>query len=87
MNLINLEPFDREIPFLQTSLLMTRSALLTLAALLALLATLHAAEATQEASSSTPDPNTAEELRVREGLPNFFAKLAAVLCVCCGVGV
>lgn len=56
---------------------MTRSALLTLSALLASLATLHGAEATQETSSSAPNPKTAEELRVREGLPNLFAKLAA----------
>jgi hypothetical protein len=28
-------------------------------------------------SAASPDPNTCEELRLRDGLPNFFAKLAA----------
>ena len=49
----------------------------TAALLLAPLAALRAAESAQSASSSANDPTTAAELRVREGLPNFFAKLAA----------
>ena len=56
---------------------MTRNALWGLVALLlAPPATLHAAEDTRTAPSSTPNPKTADELRVRDGLPNFFAKLA-----------
>lgn len=51
---------------------------LTLAAtLLASLAALHAAEPAPTMSPSAPDPRVAEELRVRDGLPNLFAKLAA----------
>ena len=51
-------------------------AFLTFAALvLARLATLRAADTARVPSA--PDPKTAEELRARGGLPNFFAKLAA----------
>ena len=51
-------------------------AFLTFAALvLAPLATLRAADTARVPSA--PDPKTAEELRARGGLPNFFAKLAA----------
>jgi lysophospholipase L1-like esterase len=49
----------------------------TAALLLAPWAALWAAESTQYAASPANDPKTAAELRVREGLPNFFAKLAA----------
>ena len=47
------------------------------ALLLAPLAALHAAEPAQVASLFAHNPKMAEELRVRDGLPNFFAKLAA----------
>ena len=47
------------------------------ALLLAPLAALPAAEPAATPSTSTHDPKTAEELRVRDGLPNVFAKLAA----------
>ena len=47
-----------------------------IALLLAPLAALHAAEPTHSAPPSVHDPKTVEELRVRDGLPNFFAKLA-----------
>jgi lysophospholipase L1-like esterase len=49
----------------------------TAALLLAPWAALWAAEPAQNAASSANDPKTAAELRVRDGLPNFFAKLAA----------
>ncbi|MEN6494986.1 MAG: GDSL-type esterase/lipase family protein [Thermoguttaceae bacterium] len=52
----------------------TRSSLLVSTAAL-LLASLHAAA--QAGSPSACDPKIAEELRVRDGLPNFFAKLSA----------
>jgi hypothetical protein len=47
------------------------------ALLLASPAVFPAAEPVPVASTFSHDPKTAEELRVREGLPNFFAKLAA----------
>ena len=47
------------------------------ALLLAPLAALHAAELAQPIPPSAHDPKMAEELRARDGLPNFFAKLAA----------
>ena len=51
---------------------------LALAALLAAApASLQAAQPAQLAASPVPDPKIAEELRPRDGLPNFFAKLAA----------
>ena len=49
----------------------------TAALLLAPLVVLHAAEPAQAGSPTAYNPKTAEELRVRDGLPNFFAKLAA----------
>jgi lysophospholipase L1-like esterase len=42
-----------------------------------MLGMLQAAEPAQPGASFAHDPTTAEELRVRDGLPNFFAKLAA----------
>lgn len=56
----------------------TRSSLLvsTVAFLLAPLAANHAASA-QAGEPYAHDPKIAEELRVRDGLPNFFAKLSA----------
>jgi lysophospholipase L1-like esterase len=45
--------------------------------LLAPLVVLHAAGPAQAGSPTTHNPKKAEELRVRDGLPNFFAKLAA----------
>ena len=45
--------------------------------LLAPLVALHAAEPTHSAPTSVHDPKTAAELRVRDGLPNVFAKLTA----------
>ena len=47
------------------------------AVLLALPAGLYAVDPTLDASRSPYDPKTTGELRVRDGLPNFFAKLAA----------
>jgi len=47
------------------------------ALLLAPLTALPAAEPAAAASTLAHDPKTAEEFRVRDGLPNFFAKLAA----------
>ncbi len=56
---------------------MKRNALgLLLALLLASPVALHGAEAVPATSSYAPNPKTAEELRIRDGLPNFFAKLA-----------
>ncbi len=49
----------------------------TAALLLAPLVALHPAERAQAGSPSAYNPKVAEELRVRDGLPNFFAKLAA----------
>lgn len=49
----------------------------TVAFLLAPLGVLHAAEPAPSGSRFAHNPNSAEELRVRDGLPNFFAKLAA----------
>ncbi len=49
----------------------------TVAFLLAPLGVLHAAEPAPSGSRFAHNPNAAEELRVRDGLPNFFAKLAA----------
>ncbi len=46
-------------------------------ALFAPLVALYAAEAVRTNAISEHDPKVAEELRVRDGLPNFFAKLAA----------
>ena len=57
----------------------TRHALVISAAVL-FLASLAATHAAERARSGVPfahDPNTAEELRVRDGLPNLFAKLKA----------
>ena len=54
----------------------TRSSLMV-STLALLLAPLHAAAPAQAGSPSACDPKTAEELRVRDGLPNFFAKLSA----------
>jgi hypothetical protein len=45
--------------------------------LLAPPASLHGAETAQAAATFAQDPKTAEELRMRDGLPNLFAKLAA----------
>ena len=47
------------------------------ALLLASLVSLHAAEPAQAGSPTAYNPKAAEELRVRDGLPHFFAKLAA----------
>ena len=57
---------------------MNTSTSLTCAALLwALPAALPAAESAPTTAPSAQDPKTAQELRRRDGLPNFFAKLAA----------
>lgn len=43
--------------------------------ILAMMATVSAAESSLATSVLSHDPNAAEELRARDGLPNFFAKL------------
>ena len=57
---------------------MSRKAFLSIiltALLLATMTAIHATDSTQTTLASSNDPKTAEELRVRGGLPNFFAKL------------
>ena len=56
---------------------MKPSLVILTALLLTPLASLPAAEPAATPSTSTHDAKTAEELRVRDGLPNVFAKLAA----------
>ena len=54
-----------------------QSLAILIALVLGSLAMLPGAEPAPTTSSAAPDPKAAEELRVRDGLPNFFARLAA----------